>query len=496
MTTPRVRFAPSPTGYFHVGSARTALYNWLFARQQGGAFILRIEDTDVERNREEWVGSILSCLQWLGLFWDEGPYRQSEHRDHYRLAVDALLSGGHAYYCDCTREAVVARRGDPNAGYDGFCRDRSLASGPGRALRFKVEPGDPVVVHDVIRGDVVFERSSIDDFVIVKASGDPLFVLANTVDDIGMGITHVIRGEDLLPTTPKGLLLWQVLDGVVPQIAVGGGAGPVLGPRGAPVFAHLPMLVNEKRQKLSKRRDPVALEQYRAEGYLPEVMVGYLALLGWSPKGGRELVSVDELVASFRLEEVNHSPAYFDVAKLTHFNGEAIRSMPLEAFVDACMPWLGSKASGPSDIAIPPPPWPEGCFDLAAFRRIAPLVQTRVERLGDVASMVGFLFVDEVDYEESSWAKAIASNPYAAEILRSLAGSLPELEWKADLLKEAVEAAGKSCGLTLSKAQAPVRVALTGRTVGLPLFESMEILGRSATITRIENALARIERES
>ncbi len=463
----RVRFAPSPTGYFHVGSARTALYNWLFARQSGGTFILRIEDTDTERNREEWVEGIYSALQWLGLGWDEGPYRQSEHRPHYDAAIDAILGGKHGYYCDCTRESLVTRHGEQAAvlGYDGHCRERGLGPGPGRALRFRVDPGGAVVVRDIIRGDVTFERSSIEDFVVVKASGDPLFVLANVVDDIVMGISHVIRGEDLLPTTPKGLLLWEVL-------------APALGPSedtgGFPAFAHLPMLVNAKRQKLSKRRDPVAIEQYREEGYLPEVMVGYLALLGWSPKGDREIISLDEMIGEFRLEEVNHSPAFFDVEKLCHFNGEAIRAMDPDSFAEACRPWLGERAG--SEI----------------FRRMAPLVQTRVARLSEAPPMVDFLFSGEVAFDPASWEKAVAGNSHARTVLESVAASSRQVEWKAEAIKEAVAAAGEQAGLKLAKAQAPVRVALTGRTVGPPLFESMEILGREAVVARIEAALYRM----
>ena len=328
---PRVRFAPSPTGYFHVGSARTALFNWLVARQSGGTFVLRIEDTDAERNREEWVDGILSALHWLGMDADEGPYRQSLRTARYHEATDALWAAGRLYACGCTHDEVSARNkaaGILTPGYDGHCRDLALPRGDGRALRFRTPHEGITVVPDVIRGDVEFPCSAMDDFVAVKGSGAPLFVLANVVDDIDMAITHVIRGEDLLPTTPKGILLWAALadigwttDG---SYGAAGAPTPPL-----PVFAHLPMLVNEARKKLSKRKDPVAVESYRDQGYLADAFVNYLGLLGWSPPNDEsEIFTRDQMVAWFDLAEVNHSPAFFDVAKLTHMNGEYIRALP------------------------------------------------------------------------------------------------------------------------------------------------------------------------
>ena len=291
---PRVRFAPSPTGYFHVGSARTALFNWLVARQSGGTFILRIEDTDAERGREEWVDGIISAMHWLSMDPDEGPFRQSQRTGRYHQAIDALWDAGRLYACDCTREEIDARNkaaGIHTPGYDGFCRSRGLP-GEGHALRFRTPDDGVTTVHDVIRGPVEFPCAAMDDFVAVKATGAPLFVLANVVDDIDMAITHVIRGEDLLPTTPEGCWSgrpWS--DWVGPTDGVAGTEG---GPApGLPVFAHLPMLVNEQRKKLSKRRDPVAVESYRDQGYLPDAFVNYLALLGWSPPGGEELFDTE-----------------------------------------------------------------------------------------------------------------------------------------------------------------------------------------------------------
>ncbi|HWE70430.1 MAG TPA: glutamate--tRNA ligase, partial [Acidimicrobiales bacterium] len=320
--SPRVRFAPSPTGFFHVGSARTALFNWLVARQSGGTFVLRIEDTDTERNREEWVDGIQAAMHWLSMDPDEGPYRQSARLDRHLQVVDALWEGGFLYACDCSREEIDARNkaaGILTPGYDGYCRDRKLPRGEGRALRFRTPDSGVTTVVDVIRGDVEFPNSAMDDFVAVKASGAPLFVLANVVDDIDMQITDVIRGEDLLPSAPKNILMWEALAslGWVTDGSTGADPEPI---PPLPVFAHLPMLVNEQRKKLSKRRDPVAVESYRDQGYLPEAFVNYLALLGWSPPGGEEIFDVEQLVQWFDLKAVNHSPAFFDVVKLTHIN--------------------------------------------------------------------------------------------------------------------------------------------------------------------------------
>ena len=282
----RVRFAPAPTGFLHVGSARAALFNWLFARHVGGTFVLRIEDTDPERSRDELVEGIERSLKWLGLDWDEGPYRQSERMHLYREAAERLVAEGGAYYCDCTKADIEART--PSGGYDGFCRDRGLGPGPGRALRFRTPDAGETVVHDVIRGDVVFENATLEDFVILRAGGEPMFILANAVDDADMGITHVLRGEDLLSSTPKVLLLRHALGY----------------DRTIPLYGHLPVIVNEKRQKLSKRRDDVALEEFRERGYLPQAMRNYLALLGWGPPSGKEILPIAEMVEEFRLEDV------------------------------------------------------------------------------------------------------------------------------------------------------------------------------------------------
>ncbi|MBA2609680.1 MAG: glutamate--tRNA ligase, partial [Actinobacteria bacterium] len=418
----RARFSPSPTGYFHVGGGRSVLYNWFIARHDpDGVLILRIEDTDAERHGEEHVEGIRRAIRWLGLDWDE-EYRQSERTPLYLAAIDKLVAAGQAYYCACTRDEIDARKpeGAPQGGYDKFCRDRGLRPGEGRALRFKVPEGS-TVVPDAVRGDVEFDNANIEDFVIQRADGSPLFVLANTVDDIDMRVTHVVRGEEHLPNTPKNILLWNALDG-----------GPL------PVFGHLSVIVNEKRQKLSKRRDTdkVVMEEYADEGYLPAAMANYLALLGWSPSGDREIVPLDEMVREFRLADVNQSSAFFDVKKLRAFNGEYIRAMPVEDFIVTCEPFL---ARGP---------WSPERFRADVFATIASLVQTRVEVLADVPTMVDFLFLADPPIDDAAWTKVL-STATAGPILDAALDAYATCEWSAAELHSTTEAMAGALDLRL-----------------------------------------------
>lgn len=457
----RVRFAPSPTGMFHVGNARSLLLNWVVARQSGGTLVLRVEDTDAARSRPEWTEGILRMMAWLGVGPGEyeGPLFQSDYSEQHQATVETLLAAGQAYYCDCTREAVIARTGDSHKGYDGFCRNRSLTAG---AVRFRTPDFGVTTVVDLIRGKPTFDNALLEDFVIARADGSALFLLANVMDDITMDITHVIRGEEHLSNTPKQQLLWEAL-----------GQQP-------PIWAHAPILVNEKRQKLSKRRDRVALEEFRTEGYLAEAMRNYLMLLGWAPSENREIVPWSVIETEFRLEDVNPSPAFFDVRKLQAFNGDYIRAWGVDEFIDACQPWLTSEDA----------PWRPEQYDPAAFAAVAELAQTRLAVLSDIVPMVDFLFLDEPAEDQAAWAKTM--NDGAGDLLAAAIAVFESIPWQAETIKATIEDIGAARGLKLGKAQAPIRVALTGRTVGLPLFESMAVLGRDRTLARLRAAVARL----
>jgi glutamyl-tRNA synthetase len=494
-TPPRARFAPSPTGYFHVGSARAALFNWLFVRQHGGTFVLRIEDTDEARNRPEWTDGIITALDWLGMAPDEGPYFQSEEDAAHQAAIEALWDSGALYACGCTREEIDERTkaraaaGDPTPGYDGYCRDLGLPRGEGRALRFRTPDEGVVVVHDLVRGDVEFPQRALEDFICVKSNGKPLFVLANAVDDRTMAISHVIRGEDQLPTTPRQIMLWDALDTAEHRATA------------LPAYAHLPLLVNEQGKKLSKRRDPVAVEMYREQGYLPSAFRNYLALLGWSP-GDEEIVPLETLIERFRLEDVQRSPAFFDVKKLAHIDGVYIRALTVDEFVDAARPWVdpvrGEWAPGgwrdpdTGAPAVEPPAWPRERFDAAAFEALATVTQERVAVLGEVPELVDFLFLEDRPDDEESWRKAVAGDELAPRILAEALAAYESCPWDVDALHAATLAIAESVDRKLGKAQAPIRVAVMGRTRGLPLFDSLVVLGRAETRRRLAAALDRL----
>ena len=466
VASPRFRFAPSPTGFFHVGGARTALYNWALAKRLGGTFVLRIEDTDEARNKPEWTQGIIDALAWIGVKRDdptfEGPYFQSEYADAHVAAAHRLFAEGRAYYCDLTSEQIQERsKQNSKPGYDGYSRDRGLEPGPGRVLRFRVPEGT-TVVEDLVRGRVEFANDTIEDFVLLRGNGSPMFLLANVVDDVSMRVSHVVRAEEHLPNTPKQQMLWEAL-----------GHRP-------PVWAHVPVLVNEQRKKLSKRRDKVALEQFRDEGYLSEAMVNYLMTLGWAPQGDEEIVPWSRIEAEFRLEDVNHSPAFFDLKKLAAFNGEYIRAMSLDRFISACEPFLTQDV-----------PWTSDQFDAEIFRTIAPLAQTRMVTMNEIVALVDFLFLAEPIIDEAAWLKTFGGEEAVAMLDDAIVAFGETADWNADALKTALEAAGTARGLKLGKAQAPVRVAVTGRTVGPPLFEALELLGRDKTMARMRAAAER-----
>jgi glutamyl-tRNA synthetase len=453
--TVRVRFSPAPTGYLHVGGARSALFNWLYARKTGGRFILRIEDTDADRSRPELVDAIVESLAWLGLDWDEVNHQSARFEDYRSLAAD-LVARGLAYRCDCTQDEVKARAeargGTP--GYDGHCRDRDVAPGEGVVIRFRTPDHGVTGWDDVIRGRVEFDNAVLEDFVIVRSTGVPMFHLANAYDDHQMGITHVIRGEDLVNTTPRVLLLRQAL-----------------GATDQPTYAHLPLIVNEKRQKLSKRRDDVSVGVYRERGYLPEALRNYLATLGWGPKDGIEIRPMEEIIEQFELSDINASPAFFDVKKLDHFNGEYVRMLSPADFVERSRPFAGD-------------------IDDERYRRLAPEIQTRIKRLDEIPEQLAWVTGPAPEPEPKDWAKVMTKDPVVGDVLDRVIDRLDTVDWTPEALEAAVLGVGDELGGV--KTQVPVRMAVTGRRVGLPLFGPMAELDRGEVLARLRAARARL----
>ncbi|MEV0372623.1 glutamate--tRNA ligase [Streptomyces sp. NPDC050636] len=486
-TPVRVRFCPSPTGNPHVGLVRTALFNWAFARHHQGTLVFRIEDTDAARDSEDSYNQLLDCMRWLGFDWDEGPevggphapYRQSQRMDLYKDVADKLLAAGHAYHCYCTTEELdvrrdAARKAGKPSGYDGKCRtvtaeQKSAYDAEGRTsiVRFRM-PDEPITFTDLVRGELTFTPENVPDFGIVRANGAPLYTLVNPVDDALMEITHVLRGEDLLSSTPRQIALYKALIELGIASAI-------------PEFGHLPYVMGEGNKKLSKRDPQASLNLYRDRGFLPEGLLNYLALLGWSFSADQDIFSVAELIEKFDIADVNANPARFDLKKAEAINADHIRQLDVKSFIAACEPWLKAPHAN----------WAPEDFDEAAWQAIAPHAQTRVTVLSDITQNVDFLFLKEPVEDEASWTKAMKGDP--AALLTTARAKLADADWTSpESLKEAVLAAGEEHGLKLGKAQAPVRVAVTGRTVGLPLFESLEVLGKDRTIQRIDAALAKL----
>jgi len=411
--------------------------------------LLRIENTDIERNRKELTDTIIDLLSWLGIDFDGEPVFQSDNRDRHKQVVNQLLAEGKAFLCDADNRPVP---GD------------SLQAG--LAVRFRVataqaEPATAdgnVAFEDVVRGAVSFALSDIEDFVIWRSNDTPTFLLANAVDDTDMAITHAIRGEDLLPSAPKVQLLMDAL-----------GAE-------RPVYAHLPLLVNEKRQKLSKRRDDVSLGVWRERGYLPQAMANYLATLGWGPPDDVEIRPMEEILELFRLEDVLKSPAFFDTKKLEHFNATHIRRLSTAEFLGQLEPWLEDAV------------WTPEQFRPEVMATLAPLVQEKVRTLADVERFVDWLMLDDPPKDEASWEKHISNNPLAKEILADAIEAFSVVEWNAEAVHKAAFELGDKLGLKLGKTQAPIRVALTGRAVGPPLFQSMVLLERDEVLRRLRLA--------
>ncbi|MFH8488869.1 glutamate--tRNA ligase [Streptomyces longisporoflavus] len=487
-TPVRVRFCPSPTGNPHVGLVRTALFNWAYARHNEGTLVFRIEDTDAARDSEESYEQLLEAMRWLGFDWDEGPevggphapYRQSQRMDIYQDVAAKLLDSGRAYYCYCSTEELDARReaaraaGKPS-GYDGHCRDltteqRAAYETEGRKpiVRFRM-PDDAITFTDLVRGEITVQPENLPDYGIVRANGAPLYTLVNPVDDALMEITHVLRGEDLLSSTPRQIALYKALAdlGIAKE---------------TPAFGHLPYVMGEGNKKLSKRDPQASLNLYRERGFLPEGLLNYLSLLGWSFSADQDVFTIPEMVAKFDLADVNANPARFDLKKAEAINADHIRMLDVKAFAAACEPWLKAPHAN----------WVPEAFDQAAWEAIAPHAQTRIKVLSEITENVDFLFLEKPVEDEASWTKAMGKGDPAA-LLTTARAKLDAADWTSpESLKEAVLAAGEEHGLKLGKAQAPVRVAVTGRTVGLPLFESLEILGKEKSLTRIDAALAKL----
>ena len=477
--TVRVRFAPSPTGYLHVGAARTALYNYLFARRNDGTFILRSDDTDRARSSAEYQDDILEHLDWLGLDWDEGiekggdhgSYRQSDRYERYAEVAHDLVSRGKAYYSFVTPEQLdefkkAAREAGTSPAYDGSLEPsqdqvaRRLADGEKVVVRSRIPRPGRTTFDDIVRGETSFDHAQVDDFVILRSDATPTYHLASTVDDVDYGITHVIRGEDLLSSTPKHILLSEAM-----------GAEPA-------TYAHLSLLMGPDGKKLSKRHGDTAMSAYRAAGYLPEAMNNYLALLGWAAgEEDDDVASLDEMVGRFDLATVSKNAAIFDAKKLEWMNGVYIRAMGDEAFASLTRPDV-EAALGRELTAE----------DEQRFGAVLPLVKERTKVLTEVAPQIMFLFSDLAGYDETSWAK-VMEGPEAPIALAGARTALDSLsEWSTDSIDEALRGMLEANELSARKGFQPIRVAISGSTVSPPLFESIEILGRDESLSRIDAA--------
>lgn len=488
MSDVRVRFAPSPTGSAHIGNIRNAVFDWLFSRHSGGKFVLRIEDTDRTRLVPGAVEEIMYDLQWLGLNWDEGPdiggpfgpYLQSERVDIYQRYAKQLVQEGKAYYCYCSSERLAEMRKEQEArkestGYDRRCRDLSTeeserlkAESDTCVMRFKMPLSGTTVFEDVVRGEINFDNSLQDDFVILKSDGFPTYHFASVVDDHEMRISHVIRSEEWISSAPKHVQLYQAM-----------GWKP-------PLFVHPPLIVGPDKAKLSKRHGAVAFASYIDEGYLPEAIVNFLALLGWSAAEDRELYSVEELVGRFTLDGIVNHPAVFDTEKFLWMNGQYIRSCEFDRLVNLALPYLqsaGLVAASPSEEEQ----------DYA--RKVIKLIQERIRLLSEAPNACGFFFAEELEYDPKATAKWF-TKPHVSGLLEAIADSLQDVnEWTVENIDMAVRSAGIVMGVEGGQVIHPVRVAVTGTTVGPGLFESIEVLGKERTVNRLRTAADLAARE-
>ncbi len=455
------RFPPSPTGYLHVGGARTALFNWLYARHTGGRFVLRFEDTDVERSTQQSVEAILDSMAWLGIDWDEGPYYQSERLPVYQEHLRQLLDTEQAYYCTCSpedieamRQEAMARGGKPR--YDGRCRERRRPASDDAVIRFKAPLAGTTVVDDKVKGPIAFQNNELDDFIICRSDGMPMYNLAVVVDDITMGINTIIRGDDHVNNTPKQILLYKALGSSLP------------------VFAHVPMVLGSDRARLSKRHGAMSVTEYREMGYLPDAMLNYLVRLGWS-HGDQEFFTRQDLIDKFSLENIGKSAGIFDPAKLLALNAEHVRATEARQLVTPLRPFLKTH-----DVAV---------NDDQRLREIVETLQSRSKTLVEMAAGALFYFQSPVVYEEKAAAKFL--KPTALEPLRHLTARLSELAaFEDDQIEGAFVQTMEATGLKLGKIAQPVRVALSGKTVSPGIFEIIRVLGREETLKRMDQALA------
>ncbi|WP_242680051.1 glutamate--tRNA ligase [Nocardioides sp. IC4_145] len=477
--------APSPTGSPHVGLARTALYNWAFARKHGGTFVFRIEDTDKERNTQESYDSLIDLMQWLGLEWDEGvvvggpygPYRQSERTDIYADVLARLRESSYTYDCFCTTEEVEQRRkasGSKVMGYDGFCRDLSAeqraafeAEGRTPVVRFRMPDGE-ITFDDLVRGEITFQTEHVPDFALARANGDPLYTLTAPVDDATMKITHVLRGEDLLSSTPRQIALFEGLKaiGVATE---------------TPAFGHLPYVMGEGNKKLSKRDPQAHMALYREQGFLPEGLLNYLALLGWAIAADRDVFTLEEMVEAFDITDVNPNPARFDLKKAEAINTAQMRLLSIEQVTERVLPFLVDAGVVDADDEA----------DRVLLEKAMPLVAERINKLTEAVDMLGFLFVDEADFTRDEADAAKALDEKGVEVVQAAYDAVePLAEWTTQAIQDALQAKlVEELGLKPRNAFGPVRVAITGRRVSPPLFESMELLGRDRSLSRLRSAL-------
>ena len=483
----RVRFPPSPTGSLHVGNVRSALFNWAFARHFGGTLVLRIEDTDLARNTPEGYASVIDSLRWLGIEWDEGPeiggpfapYLQSERFDKYAAVAEQLRESGKAYDCYCSQEEVEVRREaakveNKTSGYDGHCRNLSadekakfIAAGRKPVLRFRM-PDKPIAFQDLVRGEITFLPEHVPDFVLVRANGHPLYTLVNPVDDALMEITHVLRGEDLLSSTPRQVALYEALA----ELGVG---------IGAPRFGHLPIVMGEGNKRLSKRDRGSGLTEYIERGFLPEGILNYLALLGWGIADDRDVFTMEEMAEAFDIRRVNPNPARFDHKKCEAINAAHLRALTVEDLAERMVPYL-QRAEVLADEVTPD--------QRALLARAAPLVHERMTTLGESVDMLGFLFLDDASFERDPADAARLLNEEGRAVVKVAHDTLAEVtSWDTASIDEALRRAlVEELGLKPRDAFGPVRVAVTGRRISPPLFESLELLGRDRSLARLISA--------